>query len=101
MPITTEPVAPAIAPPVRPNADAQAEGYRRFLADLLTEPLSERQTADLFDVSRPVAKRLLQTIPGVERVEAGRAVRWRIPLRSCPPAYVAALELPKRTNSDQ
>ena len=97
MPVTSH--APHHPPP-RPSSpphvdrDAIAEGVRRFLSDLLTEPLSERQTADLFDVTRPVAKRLLETIPGVVPVTCGSLTRYRIPVRHCPPAYFEGRNLP-------
>lgn len=62
--------------------EAQAEGFRRHLDGLRTEPLSIAELATFFRVHRGTMRQLLKGMP-VERV--GRL--YRVPLRDMPPAY--------------
>ena len=62
---------------------ALVEAYREFLNDLMTEPLTMSELADVFGLSRAYAKTFIESLPGVERHNS----LWRVPVKSMPASW--------------
>jgi len=73
------------------SRDVEREGiaaaYRGFLDELLTEPLSVAELAELFRVPPRKVRRMLKGIEGAVRIDRSC---WRVPLRAMPPNYLLA-----------
>ncbi len=80
MPFIPPPSPPQAAPP-----DPSGLGFwLAYLRTGRTEPMTLGELAEWFDVGRNRIRKVIEKIPGTERIGG----RWTVPLGRMPPSYI-------------